>query len=120
MLTDRQGIKHSTGLTRIPVAIYHLPSNSASVRTSPTTNSDAQDASPRNVLTLVTCNANEGPRTSTTRVNVTIHPCGGSLEVDTSGQDVVVPQGSVATGREGANVVATGGRGAGIDDGSRG
>lgn len=120
MLSHHRGTKHPTRLTQIPVGTFHLSSNSATVRASPTTNSDAQDASPRNILTLVTCNADEGSRTSTTRVNVTIHPCGGSLEVDTGGQDVVVPQGSIATGRECANVVATGGSGAGIDDGSRG
>ena len=106
-------------LAQRPLGSLSLASNSASVRASATTNSDAQDASPRNTLTFVTINADANSRTSTLGVDITIHPCGSSPEVDTSGQNVVVPQGSIAAGGEGTNVIAAVGSGAGIDDGSR-
>jgi hypothetical protein len=42
------------------------------------------------------------------------------LKVDTGGQDVVVPEGCVAAGGEGAYVVRAGCCGGGIDDGRGG
>jgi hypothetical protein len=58
--------------------------------------------------------------TVTQGVEVTVELCGCSLEVDTSGQNVVVPQGGITTSGECTNAAPTGSGGAGVENSSRG
>jgi hypothetical protein len=97
-----------------------FPSRSARIWAGSTTDSDAPDATERSTLTPITGNADMSSSTVTRGVDVTVELCGCSLEVDTSGQNVVLPQGGITTGGECTNVVPTGSGGAGVDNSSRG
>jgi hypothetical protein len=99
-------------------------SRSSSARTpanSTTYESYAQDTAPRNgCRTFVAGNADEDSSTISPGVNVAEEPCSSPLEIDASGDNVIVPQGRIATGGGATNS----GSGAaitseGIDDSGR-